>query len=122
LGACLIAAPPRVMHVRATPPAAGRFSLGWVCAPAASFIKSQPAETSNMNCLVCGAEAEEIAATIDSVSISCPVCGEYEVSSSAITTGQMEKLEPEQRRDALDQAKRSAQPGARPMITTYLLS
>jgi predicted RNA-binding Zn-ribbon protein involved in translation (DUF1610 family) len=75
-----------------------------------------------MNCLVCGAKAEQIAATIDGVSIVCPVCGEYDVSSSAISTGQMEKLDPEQRRDALEQAKRSAQPGARPMITTYLLA
>jgi hypothetical protein len=75
-----------------------------------------------MNCLVCGAKAEEIAVTIDVVSIFCPVCGEYDVSSSAIATGQMEKLEPEQRRDALDEAKRSAQPGARPMIATYLLA
>ena len=75
-----------------------------------------------MKCLVCGAQAEQIAATVDGVSVLCPVCGEYDVSSSAIATGQMEKLEPEQRRDALNQARRSAQPGARPMITTYLLA
>ena len=75
-----------------------------------------------MNCLVCGAKAEQIAATVDSVSILCPMCGEYDVSSEAIATGQMENLDLEQRRDALNQAKRSAQPGARPMITTYLLA
>jgi len=75
-----------------------------------------------MKCLVCGAKAEQIAATVDAVSILCPVCGEYDVSTSAIATGQMEQLELEQRRDALNQAKRSAQPGARPMITTYLLA
>jgi hypothetical protein len=40
----------------------------------------------------------------------------------AIGTGQMETLKPEQRRDALEQAKRSAQPGDRPMITTHLLA
>jgi hypothetical protein len=64
-----------------------------------------------MKCFVCGANAERIGTTIDAVSIVCPVCGEYDVSSSAIATGQMEKLEPEQRRDALAQVKRSAQPG-----------
>jgi hypothetical protein len=65
---------------------------------------------------------KKIATTIDAVSIVCPTCGEYDVSSSAIATGQMEKLEPEQRLDALVQAKRSAQPGTRPMINTYLLA
>ena len=75
-----------------------------------------------MKCFVCGAKAQKIAATIDAMGIVCPVCGEYDVSSSAIVTGQMEKLEPEQRRDALVQAKRSAQPGTRPIINTYLLA
>jgi hypothetical protein len=75
-----------------------------------------------MKCFVCGAKAQKSATTIDAVSILCPVCGEYDVSSSAIATGQMEELEPEQRRDALVQAKRSAQPGTRPMINTYLLA
>jgi hypothetical protein len=85
------------------------------------FMKSQPAGH-QMKCFVCGANAEKIATTIDAVSIACTVCGEYDVSSSAIATGQMEKLEPEQRRDALVQAKRSAQPGTRPIINTYLLA
>jgi predicted RNA-binding Zn-ribbon protein involved in translation (DUF1610 family) len=85
------------------------------------FIESQPTEH-QMKCFVCGANAEKIATTIDAVSIVCPVCGEYDVSSSAIAAGQMDKLEPEQRRDALVQAKRSAQPGTRPMIDTYLLA
>jgi hypothetical protein len=75
-----------------------------------------------MKCLICDANAELIDVTIDAVSFACPRCGEYAVSGSAIATGQVEELEPEQRRDALDQAKRSAQSGARPMITTYLLA
>jgi predicted RNA-binding Zn-ribbon protein involved in translation (DUF1610 family) len=75
-----------------------------------------------MNCLICGAKAQLLDVTIDSVSFTCPTCGEYAVSSPAIATRQVENLEPEQRRDALDQAKRSAQPGSRPMITTYLLA
>jgi len=75
-----------------------------------------------MNCLVCGAKAELIDVTIDGVSIACPRCGEYDVSGLTIGTGQMERLKPEQRRDVLEQAKRSAQPGDRPMITTDLLA
>jgi predicted RNA-binding Zn-ribbon protein involved in translation (DUF1610 family) len=75
-----------------------------------------------MNCLVCGAKAELIDVTIDGVSFACPTCGEYAVSNTAIATRQVENLKPGQRRDALVQAKRSAPPGARPMITTYLLA
>jgi hypothetical protein len=75
-----------------------------------------------MNCLVCGAKAELVDVTLDGVSIACPKCGEYDVSSLAIATGQMDSLEPEQRRDALNEAKRSAQPGARPVIITHLLA
>jgi predicted RNA-binding Zn-ribbon protein involved in translation (DUF1610 family) len=41
-----------------------------------------------MKCYVCGANAEKIATAVDAVSIVCPVCGEYDVSSSAIATGQ----------------------------------
>jgi hypothetical protein len=75
-----------------------------------------------MNCHVCGANAEQIATTIDAATIDCPTCGEYDVASSVIATGQLQALEPERRRDVLDKAKLSAQPGARPVITTYLLS
>jgi hypothetical protein len=39
-----------------------------------------------------------------------------------VATGQLQKLGPEQRRNALDQAKRLAEPGARAVITDYLLS
>ena len=74
-----------------------------------------------MNCPVCGANAEQVSTTIDSVSIRCPTCGEYDVESTVVATGQLQRLEPEQRRDVLDQAKRSAQPGARPLIRTLLL-
>jgi ribosome-binding protein aMBF1 (putative translation factor) len=81
----------------------------------------QPAEQ-HMNCLVCGAKAELTDVTIDGVSIACPKCGEYGVSSLDIASGQMERLEPEQRLAALDEAKRAAQPGARPVITTHLLA
>jgi hypothetical protein len=74
-----------------------------------------------MNCLVCGGQAEQIAATSKGVSISCPRCGEYDVESAVIAAGQLQRLVPERRRDVLDQAKRSAATGARPLIRPYLL-
>jgi hypothetical protein len=74
-----------------------------------------------MECLVCGADAEQIEATIGRMGVVCPVCGEYDVESAIIAAGQLRRLEPKQRRDVLDKAKRSAQPGARPLIRPYLL-
>jgi len=50
------------------------------------------------------------------------MCGEFDVASSVMATGQLQKLEPDQRGDVLDKARRSAQPGARPVITPYLLA
>jgi len=75
-----------------------------------------------MNCPVCGANAEQIQTASEGVSIVCPACGEYDVSRSVIATGQWQRLEPEERGDLLNKAKRSALPGARPMITPYLLA
>jgi hypothetical protein len=75
-----------------------------------------------MNCPVCGTSAEQIISTIDGVSIACPMCGEYDVASSVLATEQLQRLEPEERSDVLNKAKRCAQPGARPVITTYLLA
>jgi hypothetical protein len=73
-----------------------------------------------MDCLICGANAEQVPTTIDDVSIVCPTCGEYDVASAVVATGHLQKLGQEQRRDALDQAKRSAHPGARPMYHRLL--
>jgi len=50
------------------------------------------------------------------------MCGEYDVASSVLATEQLQRLEPEQRGNALTKAKRLAQPGARPMITTNLIA
>ena len=75
-----------------------------------------------MDCPICGAIAEQIRTTIDGVSIVYPMCGEFDVASSVMATGQLRKLELEQRGDVLDKARRSAQPGARPVITPYLLA
>ena len=75
-----------------------------------------------MDCPICGAIAEQIWTTIAGVTIICPMCGEFDVASSVVATGQLQKLEPDQRGDVLDKARRSAQPGARAVITPYLLA
>jgi hypothetical protein len=75
-----------------------------------------------MNCPICGARAKQIEATIDGVSINCPACGEYDISGSVLDTEQLQRLEPGERRDALDTARRSVQPGTRPVITMHLLA
>jgi hypothetical protein len=75
-----------------------------------------------MNCLVCGADAQQIPTTIDVVSIVCPECGEYDVSRSVIASGQLRGLTLEERADVLSRARRSALPGAHPVITPYLLA
>ena len=73
-----------------------------------------------MNCQVCGGNAEQVSTTTGAT-IVCPTCGEYDISSEVVATGQLQKLEPGRRRDVLNQAKRVAQPGVRPVITIYLL-
>jgi hypothetical protein len=75
-----------------------------------------------MNCPVCHAGVEQIMSTNNGLSIVCPMCGAYDISSSVLITEQWQRLEPEERCDVLDEAKRSAQPGARPMITTNLIA
>jgi hypothetical protein len=73
-----------------------------------------------MEYLVCGADAEQILSGVGCIGIVCRGCGEY-VETAVITAGQWRILEPEQRRDILDKAKRSTQPGTRPLIRPYLL-
>jgi hypothetical protein len=75
-----------------------------------------------LNCPVCSEDAEQIPITSGGIRIVCAICGEYDISSSVIATGQWQRLEQEERGDALSRAKRSAQPGARPVITPYLLA
>ena len=75
-----------------------------------------------MNCPVCGDTAEDITSpTFDGKSIRCTTCGDYDISGSIYDPGTLLKLEPDERKRALDKAKRSARPGQRPMITSYNL-
>jgi hypothetical protein len=54
-----------------------------------------------MNCLVCGAKAEQVAVTVNGVGVHCPECSEYDVESPVIASGQLQRLTPERRRDVL---------------------
>src|SRR5713226_9065206 len=89
-------------------------------APGSSLISARGARplrnqrSQDMDCLICGANAEQIPTANDGVGIFCPICGEYDVARAVLATGQLSKLEPDQRRDVLDKAKHSAQPDARP--------
>jgi hypothetical protein len=76
----------------------------------------------DMECPICGAIAERIATTIDSVGIACPMCGEFDVASSVVASGQLQGLALHERSDVLGRAQRSAEPGGRPLITPYLLA
>jgi hypothetical protein len=75
-----------------------------------------------MNCPVCNANAEQIAATIDGMGIICPTCGEYDFSNSVLAAEDWQRLGPDERCDVLDKAKLSAQPGVRPIVTSNLLA
>jgi hypothetical protein len=74
-----------------------------------------------MECAVCSADAKQIPSGVGRIGIVCRVCGEYDVETAVIATRQWRTAESEQRRDILEKAKRSAQPGTRPLIRPYLL-
>lgn len=75
----------------------------------------------HMICPICDATAEQVPPLTDGLGVVCLACGAYDISHTVIATGQLRKLELDRRRDVLDKAKRSARPGCRPMITSYLL-
>jgi len=75
-----------------------------------------------MDCPACTANAEQIATAIDGMGIICPTCGEYDVSSSVLAAEDWQRLDPDDRCDVLDDAKRSGEPGVRPTITNDLLA
>src|SRR5262249_26828318 len=76
----------------------------------------------SMDCPICGSIAKTIASTIGSVGIACPMCGEFDVANSVIASGQLRGFALEERADVLSRAQRSAELGARPMITPYMLA
>jgi hypothetical protein len=74
-----------------------------------------------MQCPICDGLAEELPNTIDGKSIHCERCGDFDVSGSVYDTGLVERLDPTDRARALENAKRAAPQGQRPMITTHSL-
>jgi hypothetical protein len=75
-----------------------------------------------MACPICGVIAERIATTIEGVGIVCPMCRQFDIAISVIASGPLRGLALEERADVLGRARRSAEPGARPVITPYLLA
>lgn len=74
-----------------------------------------------MQCPICDGLADDLPNTIDGKSIHCSRCGDFDVSGSVYDAGMLQQLDPEERREALENAKRSAAQGKRPMITTHSL-
>jgi hypothetical protein len=74
-----------------------------------------------MQCPICDGLADDLPNTIDGKSIHCERCGDFDVSGSVYDAGLLQPLDPQERREALENAKRSAPHGERPMITTYSL-
>jgi hypothetical protein len=71
-----------------------------------------------MNCPICGNHADPLPKTFDSEGFQCKACGDYGISDTLLKTG-WESLGQSQRRQALESAKRQAEPGKLPKITTY---
>ncbi len=74
-----------------------------------------------MQCPICDGLAEDLPNTIDGKSVHCDRCGDFDVSGSVFDTRFLERLDPEERRQALANAKHAAAQGRRLMITTNCL-
>jgi hypothetical protein len=94
----------------------------WPGAHAMSPLQIATSGAKQMDCPVCNANAEQITTAIDGMGIICPTCGEYDVSSSVLAAEDWQRLDPDERCDVLNDAKRSGQAGVRPTITNDLLA
>jgi hypothetical protein len=72
-----------------------------------------------MNCPICGKHVEPLPTTFDGEGFRCDTCGDYGISGSVLASKSWEKLGSNRRRKALWNAKRQAEPGKLPKITTY---
>jgi len=77
--------------------------------------------SATIQCPICDGLAEDLPNTIDGKSIHCERCGDFDVSGAVYDPGYLERLDPEERRQALANAKHAASQGKRPMITTNCL-
>jgi hypothetical protein len=72
-----------------------------------------------MNCAICGNYADPLPRTFDGDGFHCVTCGDYGIAGSVLASEGWENLRPSQRFQALTNAKRQAEPGKLPKITTY---
>lgn len=69
-----------------------------------------------MQCPVCGAEARDLSSgDFDGLMLDCKHCGSYEIADSALNG--LVRLDFDARVAALEKARASAAPGARPTIS-----
>jgi hypothetical protein len=73
-----------------------------------------------MDCPICGNNADPLPKTFDGDGFQCKTCGDYGISDTLLKT-RWESLGQNERRQALESAKRQAEPGKLPMIMTYSL-
>lgn len=74
-----------------------------------------------MDCPICGAIAAHISTALHYVGFTCPLCGDFNVATSVLASGQLQTLPIERRGEVLGMARRAAAPRERPMITSYML-
>lgn len=74
-----------------------------------------------IQCPICDGLAEDLPNTIDGKSIHCERCDEFDVSGTVYDAAYLEQLDPDERQQALERAKKAALQGKRPMITTSCL-
>ena len=62
-----------------------------------------------MQCPICGAPAKDLIENAEGLSVDCPRCGTYQVTDPCLNG--LLRLDPEERKQALEGARRSAAPG-----------
>jgi hypothetical protein len=72
-----------------------------------------------MNCAICENPVEQLAKTFDGEGFRCVTCGEYGISGTLLGSERWEALGSGQRHQALASAKKQAEPGKLPKITSY---
>jgi len=69
-----------------------------------------------MQCPICGAPAKHLSESLDGVDVTCPRCGEYQVSENCFNG--LLRLDLDGRTQALRAARAAAPPGTRPTISS----
>jgi uncharacterized Zn finger protein len=74
-----------------------------------------------MQCPICeNSEAEDVTpTTFDGRMIRCPDCGEFDLSGTLVARKTLLTLTRQERREALQRARRRTKEGWRPILLTY---